>query len=65
MTAEYGIRFKAEQPNFPLGKNDDMSFHVPLLVYLPNILNRNFRPSSQPPCSLHPSWGANTLFFAT
>jgi hypothetical protein len=38
VTADHGIRFKAEHPDFPLGMIDDMSFHVPLLVYVPGIL---------------------------
>jgi phosphoglycerol transferase MdoB-like AlkP superfamily enzyme len=38
VTADHGIRFKEEHPDFPLGKIDDMSFHVPLLVYAPGIL---------------------------
>jgi phosphoglycerol transferase MdoB-like AlkP superfamily enzyme len=43
VTADHGIRFKAEHPDFPLGKIDDMSFHVPLLVYAPGILNSTER----------------------
>jgi len=39
VTADHGIRFKAEHPDFPLGKIDDMSFRVPLLVYVPGLLN--------------------------
>jgi phosphoglycerol transferase MdoB-like AlkP superfamily enzyme len=43
VTADHGIRFKAEHPDFPLGKIDDMSFHVPLLVYVPGILKSTKR----------------------
>jgi len=43
VTADHGIRFKAEHPDFPLGKIDDMSFHVPLVVYVPGLLNSTER----------------------
>ncbi len=43
VTADHGIRFKAEHPDFPLGKVDDMSFHVPLLVYVPGLLKSTER----------------------
>jgi len=43
VTADHGIRFKAEHPDLPLGKIDDMSFHVPLLVYVPGILKSTER----------------------
>ncbi len=43
VTADHGIRFKAEHPDFPLGKIDDMSFHVPLLIYAPSILDSTER----------------------
>lgn len=43
VTADHGIRFKAEHPDFPLGKIDDMSFRVPLLVYVPGLLNSTQR----------------------
>jgi glucan phosphoethanolaminetransferase (alkaline phosphatase superfamily) len=39
VTADHGIRFRSENDALPVGKIDDMSFHVPLLVFVPKLLD--------------------------
>jgi hypothetical protein len=38
VTSDHGIRTRKEDPDFRLGMIDDISFHVPLLVYAPQVL---------------------------
>jgi hypothetical protein len=38
VTADHGLRTRKEYPPFPLGMIDDITFHVPLLVYAPQAL---------------------------
>lgn len=40
ITADHGIRFRSENTALPVGKIDDMSFHVPLVVFVPKLLDR-------------------------
>jgi arylsulfatase A-like enzyme len=38
VVGDHGLRNRDEDPNLPLGMLDDISFHVPMLVYAPQIL---------------------------
>ncbi|HET7216956.1 MAG TPA: sulfatase-like hydrolase/transferase [Vicinamibacterales bacterium] len=38
VTADHGIRTRAEDPSVPIGRISDYMFRVPLLVYAPNTL---------------------------
>jgi arylsulfatase A-like enzyme len=38
ITADHGIRFPSENGALPVGKIDEMSYHVPLLVFVPKLL---------------------------
>jgi arylsulfatase A-like enzyme len=37
--ADHGVRSTEEDPSLPLGMADEYSFHVPLLIYAPQVLN--------------------------
>jgi len=38
VTADHGIRTRKEDPDFPVGMVDDYSYHVPLLIAVPGVL---------------------------
>lgn len=40
LVGDHGIRTRQEHPNFSAGTLDDMTFHVPLLIFAPGILKR-------------------------
>jgi hypothetical protein len=43
VTADHGLRTRAEYPDLPVGVLSDVMFHVPLLVYAPRTLDAPFR----------------------
>jgi hypothetical protein len=36
---DHGLRTREEDPDLPIGMIDDISFHVPMLIYAPQVLN--------------------------
>lgn len=40
LTADHGLRTRQEYPDFAGGMIDDISFHVPLLIFAPQILEK-------------------------
>jgi arylsulfatase A-like enzyme len=46
VTADHGVRTRAEYSALPIGRISEYMFHVPLLVYAPRALRRTMRISS-------------------
>jgi hypothetical protein len=45
ITADHGVRTQKEDPDFRIGAIDEYSFHVPLLIYAPQLLDSTVRIS--------------------
>jgi arylsulfatase A-like enzyme len=43
ITGDHGIRFRSENSALPVGRIDEMSYHVPMLVSVPKVLSHEVR----------------------
>jgi hypothetical protein len=43
VTGDHGIRFRSENSELPVGRIDEMSYHVPFLVSIPKVVSHEVR----------------------